>query len=248
MAQVGWDPNDPYHAIWAPAWRIVADPNDPERSRWQAFTGQSGHVASPHYDDLQPRWARGEMQPMAGEGPWRELDAAPAMPVSRRDQIKLTEDEQRELLESERVVDRLEQRPARLAALDAALVHARATARSGSGPTPSRRRSATSSATRGRRCWSRPGPSTPSCAGSRSRPRPRSIRDLEAVFEFAKELTIRYAEGIDSIEGDAAAALQAQAAKRVAIRFRAGADRDLGPPQARRHLLACSPAWSRSRG
>ena len=40
------------------AWRIVADPADPDRSRWQAFTGQSGHVASPHYDDLQPRWVR----------------------------------------------------------------------------------------------------------------------------------------------------------------------------------------------
>ena len=45
------------------------------------------------------------------------------------------------------------------------------------------------------------------------------IRDPETVFEFGKELTIRYAEGIDSIEGDAATALQAQAAKRVAIRF-----------------------------
>ncbi len=45
------------------------------------------------------------------------------------------------------------------------------------------------------------------------------IRDPEAVFEFGKELTIRYAEGIDSIEGDAAEAMQAQAAKRVAIRF-----------------------------
>ncbi|HEX2358570.1 MAG TPA: pyridoxamine 5'-phosphate oxidase family protein [Solirubrobacterales bacterium] len=44
-------------------------------------------------------------------------------------------------------------------------------------------------------------------------------RDPEVVLEFGKELTVRYAEGIDSIEGDAAAALQAQAAKRVAIRF-----------------------------
>ena len=32
--------------------------------------------------------------------------------------------------------------------------------------------------------------------------------------EFGKELTVRYAEGIDSIEGDAATALQGQAAKR----------------------------------
>jgi PPOX class probable F420-dependent enzyme len=47
------------------------------------------------------------------------------------------------------------------------------------------------------------------------------IRDPERVFEFAVELTLRYAEGIDSVEGDAAAALRAQAPKRVAIRFEA---------------------------
>jgi PPOX class probable F420-dependent enzyme len=46
------------------------------------------------------------------------------------------------------------------------------------------------------------------------------IRDPESVLEFAKELTVRYAEGIESVEGDAVAALQAQAAKRVAIRFK----------------------------
>jgi PPOX class probable F420-dependent enzyme len=45
------------------------------------------------------------------------------------------------------------------------------------------------------------------------------VRDPEAVFEFGKELTVRYAAGIESIEGDAAAALQAQAAKRVVLRF-----------------------------
>ena len=33
-------------------------------------------------------------------------------------------------------------------------------------------------------------------------------RDLEPVFEFGKELTLRYAEGIESVEGDAAEALQ----------------------------------------
>lgn len=45
------------------------------------------------------------------------------------------------------------------------------------------------------------------------------ITEFDPVFEFAKELTVRYAEGIDSIEGDAAEALKAQAAKRVVIRF-----------------------------
>jgi len=47
------------------------------------------------------------------------------------------------------------------------------------------------------------------------------IRDPERILDFGKELTIRYSEGIDSIEGDAAAAMEAQAAKRVAIRFTA---------------------------
>ena len=45
------------------------------------------------------------------------------------------------------------------------------------------------------------------------------VRDVERVFEFAKELTVRYAQGIESVEGDAAAALRAQAPKRVALRF-----------------------------
>jgi penicillin G amidase len=77
VAQVGWDPNDPFTAIWAPCWRIVADPAQPESSRWQAFTGQSGHPASSHYDDLQVDWKHGRTQPMAGEGPWDRLTLTP---------------------------------------------------------------------------------------------------------------------------------------------------------------------------
>jgi len=44
-------------------------------------------------------------------------------------------------------------------------------------------------------------------------------RDPETVLGFAEELTLRYAEGISSVEGDARAALEAQAPKRVAISF-----------------------------
>jgi penicillin G amidase len=77
VAQVGWDPGEPFAAIWAPCWRMVADPIAPERSRWQQFTGQSGNPSSPHYDDLQARWVEGSMQPMAGEGPWRVLTLEP---------------------------------------------------------------------------------------------------------------------------------------------------------------------------
>ena len=78
VCQIAYDPNDPYRAVWGPSWRMVADPTDPDRSRWQMFTGNSGHPASRHYDDLQPRWLAGETQPMCGEGPWRVLTLAPA--------------------------------------------------------------------------------------------------------------------------------------------------------------------------
>jgi len=47
------------------------------------------------------------------------------------------------------------------------------------------------------------------------------IRNPDTILKFGEELTIRYSDGIDSIEGDAATAMQAQAAKRVAIRFAA---------------------------
>ena len=77
VSQIAYDPNDPYRAVWAPSWRMVADPADPDRSRWQMFTGQSGHPASPHYDDLQVDWLEGRTQPMSGEGPWDELELRP---------------------------------------------------------------------------------------------------------------------------------------------------------------------------
>lgn len=44
--------------------------------------------------------------------------------------------------------------------------------------------------------------------------------DGETVLGFAEELTLRYADGISSIDGDAKAALEAQAPKRVAIHFK----------------------------
>jgi penicillin amidase len=78
VCQIAYDPNDPYRAVWAPSWRMVADPTDPDRSRWQMFSGESGHPASPHYADLQARWAAGETQAMCGEGPWRVLQLTPA--------------------------------------------------------------------------------------------------------------------------------------------------------------------------
>ena len=138
---------------------------------------------------------------------------------SRRDQITLSEAEQAELLDSERVVVVSSHRPPRLAALDADVVRGPRRRDLGVDATPSRRRSATSSATRGRRCWSRPGTEYIELRGIQIEAEAELVRDPERVAEFGAELTVRYSEGIDSVEGDAAAALRAQAAKRVAIRF-----------------------------
>jgi penicillin G amidase len=77
VSQIAFDPNDPFTAVWAPSWRMVIDMADPDAARWQTFTGQSGQPGSPHYDDLQERWQAGEMQPMAGEGPWETLTLEP---------------------------------------------------------------------------------------------------------------------------------------------------------------------------
>jgi hypothetical protein len=45
------------------------------------------------------------------------------------------------------------------------------------------------------------------------------IRDLDRIVDYAKEMTVRYSEGIQSVEGDAEAGLRVQAPKRVAIHF-----------------------------
>jgi PPOX class probable F420-dependent enzyme len=44
-------------------------------------------------------------------------------------------------------------------------------------------------------------------------------RDSDTVFEVARDLAVRYSDDISSVEGDAAEALKAQARKRVAVRF-----------------------------
>jgi PPOX class probable F420-dependent enzyme len=46
------------------------------------------------------------------------------------------------------------------------------------------------------------------------------IRDPDRVLDFGKELTLRYAEGIEELGADAAEALQSQAPKRVAIHLK----------------------------
>jgi penicillin amidase len=54
---VGYVPHGgDYSGKWAASFRLLADVSDPERSRWQHMTGQSGHPGSRHYDDLIQDW------------------------------------------------------------------------------------------------------------------------------------------------------------------------------------------------
>jgi PPOX class probable F420-dependent enzyme len=45
-------------------------------------------------------------------------------------------------------------------------------------------------------------------------------RDPETILGFAEELTLRYSEGLTTVDGDARALLEAQAPKRVAIQLK----------------------------
>jgi len=64
MADYAGDGDDPYAAISGAGYRAVYDLGDPERSRFVAATGQSGHFLSPHYDDLTDIWGAGGYLPM----------------------------------------------------------------------------------------------------------------------------------------------------------------------------------------
>ena len=63
------------------------------------------------------------------------------------------------------------------------------------------------------------------------------IRDVDRVVDFAKDLTVRYSEGIESVEGDAAAALRGAGAEARRDPLPPETSRHLGPPQARGHVL-----------
>jgi penicillin amidase len=50
-----------------PSMRAVYDLSDPDATLISVAPGQSGHPASPHYDDLLRGWLRGELVPLATE-------------------------------------------------------------------------------------------------------------------------------------------------------------------------------------
>jgi penicillin G amidase len=78
VCQVGFVPHaGDYTGRWAPSYRLLADVGSPERSRWQHMTGQSGHPASPHYDDLLVDWHAGRSYEF-GQPATATLTLAPA--------------------------------------------------------------------------------------------------------------------------------------------------------------------------
>ena len=63
---IGFVPYDgSFTGIYGPTYRLLADLGDPDASRWQHMTGQSGHPGSPHYDDLVDPWMVGRTNPVA---------------------------------------------------------------------------------------------------------------------------------------------------------------------------------------
>src|ERR671918_2615681 len=148
---------------------------------------------------------------------------------SRRDQIKLTEDEQRELLESERVVVVSSLGPRgwphsmplwyvpRDEDVLAPSIGRSPTARREAGGCPHIWIWTYAKSQKVRNLERDPratllvetGHEYNELRGVQIEAEAELIRDPEQVVEFAKDLTIRYSEGISSVEGDAAAALQA---------------------------------------
>ncbi len=58
-------PADPYdNRAWSPSFRQIVDMGDLSQSVVIVPPGQSGHLASPHYDDLIQPWLQGEYHPM----------------------------------------------------------------------------------------------------------------------------------------------------------------------------------------
>jgi penicillin amidase len=63
--QTAMMPDDPYNnKAWAPSFRQIIDLGDLTKSKAIHPPGQSGHLASSHYDDLAQLWLDGEYHPM----------------------------------------------------------------------------------------------------------------------------------------------------------------------------------------
>jgi len=69
------DDETAFHNAWGPGFRALYDLADLERSVGILNSGQSGHVTSAHYRDMNALWARGEYVPLVTERKRVERDA-----------------------------------------------------------------------------------------------------------------------------------------------------------------------------
>ena len=105
-------------------YRLLADLGDPDASRWQHMTGQSGHPGSPPLRRPDRRLARRPHQPGRASPRRRRCDwNRPS--VSRRDEITMTDEELRDFLDEQMVMQCATVGPNGPAAHRAALVRAR---------------------------------------------------------------------------------------------------------------------------
>ena len=63
--QTAFVPSEPYdNTAWSPTFRQIVEPGDWSKSLSVQPPGQSGNLASPHYDDLMVPWHEGRYHPM----------------------------------------------------------------------------------------------------------------------------------------------------------------------------------------
>jgi penicillin amidase len=63
--QAAWMPDTPYdNQLWAPSMRHIFDMGNLKNSKFVLPQGESGHIASKHYDDMIPAYFKGEYYPM----------------------------------------------------------------------------------------------------------------------------------------------------------------------------------------
>ena len=58
------EPEERFEVVALPSWRMIADLSDADASVGCHTTGQSGHPASPHWNDLLPLWATARHHPL----------------------------------------------------------------------------------------------------------------------------------------------------------------------------------------
>jgi penicillin G amidase len=64
VLQGSFEPGWSYDVVVTPSWRQILDPSNWDASIGTHTVGQSGHPASPHYNDLVGLWSRGRHHPL----------------------------------------------------------------------------------------------------------------------------------------------------------------------------------------